>query len=62
MAHRSRRSWILILAASVVVIIAMAAVWAAAPEDLRGVLILIGGVFCVATTVGGYAIERHVHW
>jgi hypothetical protein len=62
MAHRSRRSWILILAASVVVIIAMAAVWAAAPEDLRGVLILIGGVFCVATIVGGYAIERHVHW
>ena len=62
MAHLSRRSWVLIPAASVVIIVAMAAVWAAAPDDLRGVLILVGGVFYVVTIVGGYAIEHHVHW
>ena len=62
MAHLSRRSWVLILAASVVIIVAMAAVWAAAPDDLRGVLILVGGVFYVVTIVGCYAIEHHVHW
>jgi hypothetical protein len=62
MAHLSRRSWVLILAASVGIIVAMAAVWAAAPDDLRGVLILVGGVFYVVTIVGGYAIEHHVHW
>jgi hypothetical protein len=62
MAHLSRRSWVLILAASVVIIAAMAALWASAPEDLRGVLMLVGGVFWAVMIVGGYAIERHVHW
>jgi hypothetical protein len=62
MAHLSRRSWILILAASVVCVVAMAAVWAAAPDDVRAWLMLAGGVFYAVTIVGGYAIERRVHW
>ena len=62
MAHLTRRLWALILGASVVTIVALAVVWAAAPEGIRGVLILVGGVLCAVATVGGYAIERRVHW
>jgi hypothetical protein len=62
MARRSRRLWVLVLWASGVIIVAMAAVWAVAPEDVRGVLLLVGGVISAVTIVGGYAIERRVHW
>lgn len=62
MAHYSRRFWVLSLGASVVIIVTMAAVWAAAPEDIRGLLMLVGGLIYAVTVVGGYAIERRVHW
>jgi hypothetical protein len=62
MAHRSRRRWVLVLGASVFIMVAMAAVWTAAPEYVRGVLVLIGGVLWAMAIVGGYVIERRVHW
>lgn len=62
MADLSQRLWLLILGAFVVIVGAMAAVWAAAPEDIRGVLMLVGGVLYAVTVVSGYAIERRVHW
>ena len=62
MTHLSRPLWVLVLGATVVIIVAMAAVWAAAPEGIRGVLMLVGGALYVVTIVGGYAVERRIHW
>jgi hypothetical protein len=62
MAHLSRRPWLLIFAASFVCLIVMAAIWAVAPDDVRAWLMVVGGVFYVVAIVGGYAIERRVHW
>ena len=58
----TRRMGILVLAASIVIMVAMAAVWAIAPEDVRGMLLLAGGLLWAAAIVGGYVVERRVHW
>jgi hypothetical protein len=62
MARRSRRTLVLILGATVLVALLLAIVWAAAPDDLRGSLMLAGGVVAVATYAGLYVIERDEHW
>jgi hypothetical protein len=62
MERRSRRKWLPILAATVVVVLVMAAIWAAAPEDVRGLLMVVGGVFYGVAVVGGYVVERRLHW
>jgi hypothetical protein len=62
MTHSARRFWTLFVGASIVIVVAMAAVWAAAPQDVRGALLLVGGALYAVTIIGGYAIERRVHW
>jgi hypothetical protein len=59
---RTRRRWLLVIGTTAVIVLVMAAIWAVAPEDLRGLLLVIGGVFYAATVVGGYVIERRLHW
>jgi hypothetical protein len=46
----------------VVVVLVMAAIWAAAPQDVRGLLMVFGGVVYIVTVVGGYVVERRLHW
>jgi len=61
MRSQSRRPWILILGAMVVAIF-LGAVWAVAPEDARGLLMLAGGAITVAVYLALYAIQRRRHW
>jgi hypothetical protein len=62
MERQSRRRWLLILGATVVIVLVMGVIWAAAPEDLRGFLLVVGGVFYLVTVVGVFVIERRTHW
>lgn len=62
MHHRSPSTWILILGGAVAVVIVLGVVWAIAPEDVRGLLMLAGGAMTVALYLALYAVERHRHW
>jgi quinol-cytochrome oxidoreductase complex cytochrome b subunit len=62
MRSQSRLPWILIFGAIVAVAIVLGAVWAVAPEDARGLLMLAGGTITVAVYLALYAIQRRRHW
>ncbi len=62
MKRQARGRWLLILGSTVVIVLVMAAIWAAAPEDVRGLLLVVGGVFYIVTVVGVFVIERRMHW
>jgi NaMN:DMB phosphoribosyltransferase len=62
MRRRSSPLWILILGGTVAVAIVLGAVWAVAPADARGLLMLAGGALTVAVYVVLYAIQRRRHW
>jgi quinol-cytochrome oxidoreductase complex cytochrome b subunit len=62
MRSQSRPPWILILGGTVVVAIVLGAIWAVAPEDARGLLMLAGGAITVAVYLALYAIQRRRHW
>jgi len=62
MRSQSRPPWILILGAMVAVAIVLGAVWAVAPEDARGLLMLAGGAITVAVYLALYVIQRRRHW
>jgi hypothetical protein len=34
----------------------------AAPEDVRGLLMVVGGVLYLLAIVGGYVIESRLYW
>jgi len=62
MRNQSRPPWILILGGIVVVAIVLGAIWAVAPEDARGLLMLAGGAMAVAVYLALFAIQRRRHW
>jgi quinol-cytochrome oxidoreductase complex cytochrome b subunit len=62
MRSQSRPSWILVLGGIVVAAVVLGAVWAMAPEDARGLLMLAGGAITVAVYLALYAIQRRRHW
>jgi hypothetical protein len=62
MRSQSRPSWILILGGAVAVAIVLGAIWAVAPGDARGLLMLAGGAITVAVYLALYAIQRRRHW
>jgi hypothetical protein len=62
MAGRQGRSWVQFVIAAAILLIAFAVTWAAAPEDLRGPMLLAAGVVTAALYVGLFAVERARHW
>lgn len=62
MRRQSRQGWTMLLALAAVAVLALALVWAAAPEDLRGLYLLVGAI--VTGLVYGvlYAIQVRRHW
>ena len=62
MRRPSRPRWILVLGAIVAVAIVVGAVWAVAPEDARGFLMLAGGAITVAAYLALFAVQRRRHW
>ncbi len=62
MRNQSRPPWILVLGGIVVVAIVLATIWAMAPEDARGLLMLAGGAITVAVYLALFAIQRRRHW
>jgi hypothetical protein len=60
MRSQSRPPWILILGGTVAIV--LGAIWAVAPEDARGLLILAGAAMTVAVYLAMYAIQRRRHW
>ena len=62
MRSQSGPSWILVLGGFVVVAIVLGAIWAVAPEDARGLLLLAGGAITVAVYLALSAIQRRRHW
>jgi hypothetical protein len=62
MSRPNGRSWLLPVAAATIVLLAFAIIWFAAPEDLRGLVILAGGVVTAALYLGLYALQRARHW
>lgn len=62
MRSQSRPPWILVLGGAVVVAIVLGAIWAVAPEDARGLLVLVGGLITLAVYLALYAIQRRGHW
>lgn len=66
MARQSRQAWILKVGAPVgepvALVVLLAVIWAAAPEDLRGPLMLVGGMFAAVTYLVLYAVQRRRHW
>ena len=61
MRSQSRAPWTLILGVTVVAIV-LGAVWALAPEEARGLLMLAAGAISVALYLALYAIQRRRHW
>ncbi len=51
----------LILGAALLALVLLLA-WAALPEELRGFVVLFGGVASVALYVLLYVVERRRHW
>ena len=62
MSIRTRQTRIPLIAVTVIVVVALAAIWAAAPEDLRGLLLLAAGAITLAVCGALYLIERRRHW
>lgn len=62
MERSSRRMGILILAAVVAIEVLLAILWTQSPEDVRGLIVLAGGVFAVLTYLGLYVLQRRTHW
>jgi len=61
MESQARLAWMAVLAALLGVVV-LALIWAAAPEDVRGALMLFGGVLTLLVYVALYAIQRRHHW
>lgn len=59
---RTGPTWIAIIAVMVILVVAVAAIWTAAPEDLRGWLLLAGGAITVAVYGALYVLQRRRHW
>ncbi len=57
---RSAGSALLVLVVAVVFVVVV--IWAVSPEDVRGVLMLAGGVLTVAVYVVLYVLQRRRHW
>lgn len=62
MQDRLRLRWILTLGGVAAVAVVLGVVWAVAPEDTRGMLMLAGGALTAAVYVVLYAIQRRRHW
>ena len=62
MSSRIGPMWIPLITFTVIVVVAFAAIWGAAPEDLRGWLLLAAGVVSVLVYGAIYTIQRHRHW
>ncbi len=62
MNHGSRRRWTAYLVAFAGALVAMGLVWTAAPEDVRGLLLLVGAATWGMIILVGYALERRLHW
>lgn len=62
MSVRTGHSWIPLVAVPVIVVVTFAVIWAAAPEDLRGLLLLAAGVIAAAVYGALYLIQRRRHW
>lgn len=62
MGRQPRWTGVLIVAVAVAFIVLLATVWAATPEDLRGVLLLVGGAVALVVSVLGYVVQRRLHW
>jgi hypothetical protein len=62
MALRTGRRWFPYLAVAVILIAAMAVIWTAAPDDLRGLILLVGLALTAATDVGLFVFQRSRHW
>lgn len=62
MLRRSRSLWTLILGGVAPVVIVLGAVWAAAPEGVRGLLMFVGGALTVVVYLVLYAIQRRRYW
>jgi hypothetical protein len=57
---RSAGSALLVLVVAAVFVVAV--IWAVSPEDVRGVLMLAGGVLTAAVYMVLYVIQRRRHW
>jgi NaMN:DMB phosphoribosyltransferase len=62
MHRQSLPPWILILGGIVAIAVVLGAIWAAAPDDVRGLLMLAGGAMTLAVYLALLAIERRRHW
>ena len=62
MQRRSHSPLIPILGGFAAVIIVLWAVWAIAPEDVRGLLMVAGGAVTAVAYLVLYAIQRRRHW
>lgn len=62
MGRQPRWTGVLIVAVAVAFIVLLATVWAATPEDLRGVFLLVGGAVALVVSVLGYVVQRRLHW
>jgi hypothetical protein len=62
MKRQSRWMWLLILGAAVASVLLLVIVWEGASEEARGLLVLAGSVFNATTIVGGYLLQRRLHW
>ena len=62
MRSRSGLKWMLLLAAAVVLVVALAVVWAVAPNEGRGPLLLAAGGLVAVMYGALYAIQRRRHW
>ncbi len=59
---RGGRRWFPLVAAAAVLVVAFAVIWAAAPDDLRGLILVVGGAITAATYAAVYVLQRHIHW
>ena len=62
MAGRQGRSWVQFVVAAAILFIAFAIIWTAAPEDVRGPMLLAAGVITAAVYLGVFALQRARHW
>ena len=62
MSSRPGPTWIPLMAMAAILVVAVAAIWVAAPEDLRGWLLLAAGAITAAVYVALYVLQRRRHW
>lgn len=62
MPRRSRRASILLLGGTVALVIVLGAIWAVAPEDVRGLLLLAWAVLTVTVYLALFVVQRRCHW